>query len=121
MAKRNNRSQGLGDTVEKVIKFTGLDKFTDGKDCGCEERKQKLNEMFPYRYKARCLTELEYTYWSDFQKVRTLTLSAEQVKYVCDLFASVFNRGVWYPCAGCSQTKELISMIDKIDKIYETY
>ena len=121
MAKRNKRSQGLGDTIEKVIKATGLDKFVDGKDCGCEERKQKLNDMFPYRYKARCMTELEYKEWGKFREIRTLTLSVTQVNYICELFASLFNRQVWKPCTNCSQLKELISMIDKIDKIYDTY
>ena len=48
--------KGLGDTVESIIKFTGLDIFVKGKDCGCEKRKEYLNELFPYRFKARCLT-----------------------------------------------------------------
>ena len=119
MAKR--KSKGLGDTIEKIIHFTGIQHFVDGKDCGCEERKQKLNEIFPYRFKARCFTQQEYKEWGEFREVRTLTLSQEQVVYVCDLYASLFNRQKWYPCAGCSQVKEMISIINKIDKIYETY
>jgi len=42
------KSRGLGDTVEKVIKVTGLKKFKK-KGCGCEKRKQALNKAFPYR------------------------------------------------------------------------
>ena len=42
------KSKGVGDTVEKVIKITGLDKFKP-KDCGCKKRKEKLNKMFPYK------------------------------------------------------------------------
>ena len=45
------KSKGLGDSVEKVLKATGIDKVAKkvlGDDCGCEERKQKLNKMFPY-------------------------------------------------------------------------
>ena len=61
MARR--KSQGLGDTIEKVATVTGVKKlieiFVDGQDCGCDERKQKLNVLFAYRLKARCLTELE--------------------------------------------------------------
>ena len=47
-------SKGLGDTVEKIAKATGLDKvaqtFTKvtGKDCGCAKRKAALNQAFPY-------------------------------------------------------------------------
>jgi hypothetical protein len=119
MSRNKKQSKGLGDTVEKIIHFTGLQHFVNGEDCGCEQRKQKLNEMFPYRFKARCFTEAEYTKWTEFQKVRTLTLNNNQVKFVCDLYASVFNRQVWYPCSGC--VKEMIAIIDRLDKVYETY
>lgn len=118
------RSKGLGDTIEKVTKATGIKKlveiFVDGKDCGCDKRKEKINELFPYRFKARCLTEDEYNSWKEFKAIRTLTISKEQVDYVCELYASVFNRPVWFPCASCSP-KPLISMIDKLDKVYGSY
>lgn len=117
---RPKKSRGLGDTIEKVIKATGLQIFVEGKDCGCEKRKEKLNELFPYRFKARCLTEQEYNSWKDFKAIRTLTISREQVNYVCELYASVFNRPIWFPCASCSP-KPLISMIDKLDKVYDSY
>tara|TARA_R110002167_G_scaffold79355_2_gene219029 strand:- start:627 stop:797 length:171 start_codon:yes stop_codon:yes gene_type:complete len=53
------KSKGLGDTIEKITKATGIKplveyitadvlKVKDG-DCGCEERKEKLNEAFPYK------------------------------------------------------------------------
>lgn len=117
---RPKKSRGLGDTIEKIIHATGLQIFVEGKDCGCEQRKEKLNELFPYRFKARCLTEDEYNSWKDFKSVRTLTISREQVNYVCELYASVFNRPIWFPCASCSP-KPLISMIDKLDKVYDSY
>lgn len=44
------KSKGLGDTIQKITKATGIDKavslITD--DCGCEERKNTLNKLFPY-------------------------------------------------------------------------
>ena len=55
------KSKGLGDSVEKVLKATGIDKVAKkvlGDDCGCEERKQALNKMFPYA-KVRQFTEDE--------------------------------------------------------------
>jgi len=118
MAKR--QSKGLGDTLEKVIKATGLDIFVEGKDCGCEARKEKLNQLFPYRFKARCLTEQEYKDWEQFTAVKTIVLNPTQVKFVCELYASVFNRQVWYPCSSCSP-KPLINMIDKLDLVYGSY
>lgn len=120
MARKKRISKGLGDTVEKIIQATGLYKFVDGKDCGCEKRKEYLNNLFPYRTKTRCLTEQEYNDWKQFTEVKTITISSVQVKFVCELYASVFSRPVWYPCPSCG-AKELISMIDKLDKIYNSY
>jgi hypothetical protein len=47
-------SKGLGDTVYKITKATGIKKIVDtvsesmGKPCGCNARKEKLNKVFPY-------------------------------------------------------------------------
>ena len=42
-----NKSKGLGDTVEKIAKATGINSFTNFlqqngivKDCGCDKRKE---------------------------------------------------------------------------------
>ena len=46
-----SQSQGLGDDIEKVLEATGIAKVAKailGDDCGCDERKKKLNNMFPY-------------------------------------------------------------------------
>jgi hypothetical protein len=48
------KSEGLGDSIEKFTKATGIKKAVEmvlGKDCGCEERKEILNKKFPYRNK----------------------------------------------------------------------
>jgi len=43
------KSKGLGDTIEKITKATGIKKVVDtvskatGKDCGCGKRKEALN------------------------------------------------------------------------------
>ena len=48
------KSIGLGDTIEKITKATGIKKVVDkvnkatGKDCGCNKRKETLNRLFPY-------------------------------------------------------------------------
>ena len=51
--------KGLGDLLERVTKLTGLKKVADSLpfDCGCEKRKQKLNEMFPFVKSARMTLE----------------------------------------------------------------
>ena len=53
----NNKSKGLGDSIEKITKATGIKKVVDtvnkvtGKDCGCNKRKNQLNRFFPYNNK----------------------------------------------------------------------
>lgn len=48
-------SRGLGDTVAKITNFFGIDKVSEAiaklaglPGCGCEERREALNELFPY-------------------------------------------------------------------------
>ena len=51
------KSRGLGDTIEKITKVTGIKKVVSkvnkimGKDCGCNKRKNTLNRFFPYNIK----------------------------------------------------------------------
>ena len=48
------KSKGLGDTIEKITKATGIKKVVEtvakivDKDCGCGARKNTLNRLFPY-------------------------------------------------------------------------
>jgi|TARA_R110000744_G_C19231171_1_gene548190 hypothetical protein len=48
-------SRGLGDSIEKFTKATGIktfvDKVSDGLNipCGCQQRKETLNKVFPYK------------------------------------------------------------------------
>lgn len=50
-----SKSRGLGDDIKKITSATRLDELakkiaelTSG-DCGCDERQEKLNKMFPYK------------------------------------------------------------------------
>jgi hypothetical protein len=54
MQKINNESKGLGDSIAKITKATGLDKVAQGmakaagkSDCGCDKRRDTLNRVFP--------------------------------------------------------------------------
>jgi hypothetical protein len=46
-------SKGLGDTIEKITTAIGIKAVADKipGDCGCGKRKEKLNNMFPYKNK----------------------------------------------------------------------
>lgn len=49
------KSRGLGDDIKKITSATRLDKLAEriaqltSGDCGCNERQEKLNKMFPYK------------------------------------------------------------------------
>jgi len=52
----SKKSKGLGDTIEKFTRATGIKKVVDtvveatgSKGCGCNARKDNLNRMFPYK------------------------------------------------------------------------
>tara|TARA_R110000744_G_scaffold116847_1_gene218423 strand:+ start:85 stop:252 length:168 start_codon:yes stop_codon:yes gene_type:complete len=54
------KSKGLGDTIEKFTKATGIKSFTNFlhsnglvKDCGCNKRKEALNKAIPYKIKNK--------------------------------------------------------------------
>ena len=52
----NNKSRGLGDTIESFTRVTGIkslvqmgNRAVGKKDCGCNKRKNVLNKAFPYK------------------------------------------------------------------------
>jgi len=53
----NQPSRGLGDSIEKFTKATGIKSVVNkvsnalGKDCGCGERRDSLNRAFPFKKK----------------------------------------------------------------------
>ncbi|MCK5643923.1 MAG: hypothetical protein KAJ19_24210 [Gammaproteobacteria bacterium] len=56
MQNVNRKSRGLGDTIAKVTKATGLDKVANTmakaagmNDCGCGQRRDTLNRVCPYK------------------------------------------------------------------------
>lgn len=42
-----HESKGIGDTISKIIKQVSMGKVKECKPC--EQRKEKLNKMFPYK------------------------------------------------------------------------
>jgi len=113
------KSQGLGDTVEKVFEATGIAKvakFILGEDCGCDERKAKLNEMFPYR-KPECLTEDEFNYLTEIDIAKKNTFKPSEVTRVREIYSRIMKvRLEPSNCASCF--KEIVV---NLVKIYESY
>ena len=120
MAKRKaTTSTGLGDTVEKVLEATGIAsvaKFVLGEDCNCEERKKKLNELFPYR-NTNCLTEEEYQWLNETNIISKDTFKPSEQAKLISIYNRVFNlRQEPTSCASCFR-----ELVFKMQKVYAEY
>lgn len=119
--QKKKASKGLGDTIEKVTKATGvksLVKFIAGEDCGCDERKERLNELFPYK-KPDCMNENRYKQWTEFRANQSEVLLKADQKLIAHMHSELFNKPLYEPCT-CTP-KAWQKMIDDINAIYNTY
>ena len=116
----NKNSKGVGDTVEKITKATGIKKavkFLAGEDCGCEERKEKLNYLFPY-YKPKCFTENEYIYLKEFFSLNNNTINGKTQKELLDIYNRVFSeKKEASSCSSCF----LNGVYAKLKRLIEEY
>lgn len=117
MAKRTSR--GLGDTVAKFTEATGIDKvvhFIAGEDCGCKERQEKLNKIFPYKT-PECLTEEEHNTLTELiPNMRVKVRPSDQIEFL-KVYNRVFKTNEQpTSCASC-----LNDMLRKIKMVYNEY
>lgn len=119
---RSKKSKGLGDTIEKATKATGVKKAVEkvfGKDCGCEERKEKLNKLFPYYNKEKaCMNEEQIKYYEGFKEQyltkNSNTIPHEKMKEFIDLYNTIFQTNV-KECLGCNAK----TYYERIEKVYQ--
>ena len=113
---KKNSSKGLGDSIEKALKVTGIDKVAKkilGDDCGCEERKKKLNQMFPY---ARPFTEDELSiYESVLPRIQGGTVNGQDQDILVKLYNKVFNANKKASSCG-SCVRETLAKLEKVYK-----
>lgn len=109
------KSQGLGDSVEKVLKATGIDKVAKkvlGDDCGCEERKQKLNKMFPY---SRQMSEDEIKIYEEVMSRTKDTITKQDQALLVKIYNKVFNKNKKpSSCGSCVK-----NTLNQLKKVYE--
>ena len=114
----NKESRGLGDTVAKITKATGIDKivkFIAGEDCGCDERKKKLNELFQYRWKVKCLNEDQFKTLHEFFRLKRKEIKPSEQRNFNEIHKEVFGfeEGT---CDGCVR-----SMVNRLRTVYDEY
>ena len=120
----DKKIQGLGDQIEKFTEATGIKKLVKwafGEDCGCDERKEKLNKLFPRSHKPDCLNEDEYTYLKEI-KLETfnnsVTITAPMQKRILIIYNRAFQRRQEFStCSTCVKT--MINQMQTLMKSYE--
>jgi hypothetical protein len=120
MAKR--KPKGLGDSIEQFTEVTGIKAGVEklaqaiGWDCGCEARKEKLNQMFPYR-KINCLTEEDYEYLQGWFSIDRHSVSILEQRRLAEVYYNVFNERLEQTsCDSCWR-----DYISRIRKVYVEY
>lgn len=123
MAKKKTtkkKSEGLGDTIAKVTKKTGIDKlvkFVAGEDCGCDERREKLNKLFPYNSNIKCLQEDEYHILSGWFAIKRSTVTPNEQAELRKIYNRVFNKKTTASsCSSCVR-----DMVDRLRSVYLEY
>jgi hypothetical protein len=116
---RRKKAEGLGDTVEQILEVTGIAKVAKwvlGEDCGCEARRQKLNDLWRYS-KPECLTEDEYNYLNDFFSSFKNAVSPNQQRDLLKIYNRVFKQRMQpTSCGSC-----LREVVNKLNQLYAIY
>jgi len=116
----DNKMEGLGDLVEKVTEATGIKKAVKavfGDDCGCDERREKLNKLLSFKT-SECLNEEEYKVLDLYFGTNPTTIKPTEWIQLAKIGKRVFNVRVSNDmgCGGC--VRELVA---KLKKVYEAY
>jgi len=120
----------LGDAVEAVTTATGIKaivKHMVGEDCGCDERKEKLNEWgnkiqdkistFFRRNNIKTLTPEEYEYLDTFFSRPRLTMKPSEQYRMLEINNRVFSQKLEYStCGSCVH-----SMVNQLKHVYDAY
>jgi len=111
--------EGLGDVIESITETTGIKKLIKavwGDDCGCDERKAKLNAVL--KFKVECLEESEYEYLKEFFDGKPNQVKPSEYKKLVTIARRIFNRNISdsMGCGGCVR-----DVVNRLRKVYETY
>ena len=119
MARPRKKATGLGDSIEQVLEVTKIAKVAKwllGEDCGCEERKEKLNKLFPYA-KPKCLTEDEHTYLTESKVLDKNVLIPSEQRELLTIYNRVFSQRM-QPTSCGSCLREVVIKLNQVLKEY---
>lgn len=117
---RGRKPKGLGDTIEQITTATGIKAVVEkvseltGIDCGCEERREKLNALWSYR-QPKCLSEASIEWLNTFLKNKPEQLTIILQNKLKSIYKEVFDIDFASTnCASCWR-----DMIREIERVYE--
>lgn len=120
-AKHEKQSKGFGDTIEKITTATGIKRLVDWvteEDCGCSERRDSLNKLFPYK-KPKWFTEQEYEWLSEWFSRKRITISVNDQKRMFEIHNRILdeNEIITGGCTPCKFNR----IQAKVKQVYEKY
>ena len=110
-----NKPKGVGDIIEDITTVTGIKAVVHaiaGDDCGCNERKEKLNKMFR-KTNIECLTEQEYNYLTTIFKGQSKIKPDQQLKMKA-IYERIFNVKLHSDCLSCSFISQIYNPLKKV-------
>ena len=111
---------GLGDVVEAVTKATGIKKVVESitDDCGCDERKKKLNKVPLWkRTKVNCIEQDDYVWLKALLRTNPKKFKYENRKRIVLVYNRIFNTKVKNTsCYSCIR-----GYLDNLKRYLEVY
>ena len=115
-----NAPTGLGDVVEAITTVTGIKaavKFLAGEDCGCDERKEKMNKL-RFRKQPLCLNESEYSFLSSFFSNYDGRVDQSENYELAKIYKRIFEKRGVQPtsCSSCIKQR-----VKDLREVFDTY
>lgn len=111
--------EGLGDVIEKITEVTGIKKavkWLAGEDCGCDQRKMKLNQVFRHN-KIECLNEDEHEFLSTYLSKKRKDASHEERVKLFAINNRIFNKNEKVSsCTSC-----INAIVRRLEKVFNEY
>lgn len=111
---------GVGDMVQKGLEKLGLTKKYLQKlgfeDCGCDERREKLNAVFR-RLRPKCLEKDEFIWLSELFESKKSRTGPEEQKKLLEIYNRVFGTNK-KPSSCSSCVREVRMRLEKLVKVH---
>ena len=112
--------KGLGDIVEDITEATGIKKVVKwiaGEDCGCDERKDRLNKL-RFRKTPLCLNETEFAFLDKLYNKGSKTIGHTEKETLVKIEERIFQKKYAdsLNCAPCIR-----NIYNDLKEVYNVY